>query len=504
MPSLDAMNDARLLEVAKQLLANAGIPFPSDPGLQGKTAPYNYATATEQAQAQKGNFTPRQAAKAESDKEISDAIYSANAAKIAAAKIALNKLEADKTAADKAAADKAAVDKIVTNKAADKIALDKIEADKIAADKAEADKIAADKAAADKIAADKAAADKIVTDKTASEKVTLDKLEAEKVAADKIAAEKVAADKIAAEKVAADKIAADKIASDKVIVVPTPTPTPKLDMSSERKSIIAILTDRFTKYGLGTLAKKITDLGIDGATESTITFALQESEEYKMRFSANDDRIKKGLRVLDPAQYINLEDTYRQTLRAYGLKQFDNDDYVKQFIANDMSTTELSTRVQTAVQRIQNSDPQISKTLKDFYGIGQEDLVGYMLDPETSLQKIQRQVAAAEIGNAARVQGLEAGVAVSEQLAAQGISEAEAQRGYSTIADILPTADKLSAIYGKTLPEYGQKEGEQEQFNGLASAQRKRKNLSAAEIAQFSGSSGTGRSSLSTNSSGQL
>jgi hypothetical protein len=131
-------------------------------------------------------------------------------------------------------------------------------------------------------------------------------------------------------------------------------------------------------------------------------------------------------------------------------------------------------------------------------------MVAYVLDPNQQLQKIQRQVASAEIGTAARRQGLEAGVNVSEQLAAQGISEAEAQKGYATIADILPTAEKLSSIYGGTMQKYGQAEGEQEVFNNLASAQRARERLSAREIAQFQSSSGTMKTSLSSQTKGTI
>jgi hypothetical protein len=271
----------------------------------------------------------------------------------------------------------------------------------------------------------------------------------------------------------------------------------------ERKSIIAVLTDRFQKYGLGSLINKIKDLAIDGATEATITLALQESEEYKTRFKANETRIAKGLKVLTPAEYLNNEDGYRQVLRAYGLKQFDTDAYVQQFIANDMSPTEFSNRVVTAVQRVQNADPAIVQQLRDYYGIGQQDLVAYVLDPEQQFQKIERQVAASEIGVAAGRQGLRAGVSVAEQLAAQGITQAEAQKGYATIADILPTAEKLSDIYGTTLDTYGQSEAEQEVFNSLASAQRKRQNLTKREVAAFSGAAGTNKTSLTQQTVGQ-
>jgi hypothetical protein len=289
------------------------------------------------------------------------------------------------------------------------------------------------------------------------------------------------------------------------VTTPTTITAANVDvLAPERKSIMDILTARFAQYGLSSLVPKIKELAISGATENTITFALQETDEYKTRFKANQIRLEKNLKVLSPAEYLTVEDSYRQVLRAYGLKQFDTDDYVSQFIANDVSPTELSNRVVTAVQRVQNADPAVSRTLRDYYGVGQADLVAYVLDPEQQFQKIQRQVAAAEIGTAARVQGLEAGVNVAEQLAAQGITQAEAQKGYATIADILPSAKKLSDIYGTTLEGYDQATAEQEVFNQLASAQRARKKLTERETAAFSGRAGLSATSLGSTTRGQI
>lgn len=287
----------------------------------------------------------------------------------------------------------------------------------------------------------------------------------------------------------AAKLAADKALEQKM---------------ADRIATSQMLNDRFTKYNLASLAPKIKELAINGANEATIMLELQETEEYKQRFKANQERIKKGLAVLDPGTYLRVEDGYRQVLREYGLKQFDTDDYVSKFIANDMSPTEFSNRIVTAVQRVQNADPAISKQLRDYYGIGQADLLAYVLDPEQQFQKIQRQVAASEIGVAAARQGLQAGVSVAEQLAAQGVTEAEARKGYATIADILPTAEKLSDIYGTTMDTYRQSEAEQEVFNSLASAQRKRQKLTARELAAFGGAAGTSRTSLTTPSIGQF
>ena len=306
-------------------------------------------------------------------------------------------------------------------------------AESIANAKAEADKAAADKAAADAAAAAARNAAEAEAARRAQEAARLAAAQAAAALAAANAGSnsslKALQDQIAAlTRQLSGNTAADKAAADAA-------------KYNERISIYSSMADRFNKYGLTGLANKIKELAIAGATEATITLQLQETPEYQQRFAANADRLKKGLSVLTPAEYVNVEDSYRQVLRAYGLKQFDNDAYVRQFIANDMSPTELSNRVVTAVQRVQNADPAIVSQLKQYYGIGAPDMVAYVLDPEQQFQKIERQIAASEIGVAAGRQGLTAGVSVAEQLAAQGVTEAEARKGYATIADILPTAE---------------------------------------------------------------
>jgi hypothetical protein len=382
-----------------------------------------------------------------------------------------------------------------------------LKAAEAAAAKAEADRIAAiaaAKAESDRLAAEQAIRDAQNAAQLAAAQAALTAANAAAAAAAAAAAN---ANSNLSFKSLQDQIAAltKQLSTNSTTAADTAAAALAASKTTARKNMIDVLYSRFKTYGLETLAKKIEQLAIDGATEDTITIQLQGSEEYQTRFKANTVRVKNDLKYLSPAEYLNLEDSYRQVLRAYGLKAFDNDAYVSQFIANDMSPTELSTRVVTAVQRVRNADPAVSKQLRDYYGIGQEDLVAYVLDPQQQFQKIERQVAASEIGVAAGRQGLTAGVTVAEQLAAQGVTQAEAQKGYATIADILPGAEKLSNIYGSTMDVYGQAEGEQEVFNSLASAQRKRQKLSATEAATFGATAGTNRVSLtSAKSPGQF
>ena len=387
---------------------------------------------------------------------------------------------------------------------------------------AEADKKAADKAIADaKVAADAAtaAAAKKAAEEAARLQAALDA--ANKAIAD--AANKSAAEKAAAElaarnaKLALDAANAANAASGNLnvagnVFIPGTPATggkstadiaaenyAKLQLEKEkdieRQSIIDIVSERFKRYNLTTLLPTIKRLAQEGATESTITFALQETEDYKRRFAGNEIRAKKGLQVLDPAQYLNAEDRYRQYLRDYGLKQFDTDDYVRKFIENDTSLGELSNRINIAATRIQNADPSVKAMLRDYYKLDDTQLLAYVLDPESQIAEVQRRATAGEIGAAAGMQGIRTGVDVAEQLAIQGIDKQAAQRGYSTIADSLPTGQKLSDLYN-TMPGYGLADAEQDVFNTLASAQRKRKNLIGREKAEFGGTSGLSRTAL--------
>ena len=384
--------------------------------------------------------------------------------------------KAAKTAAEKAAADKAAA------------------AEKAAADKAAA-QAAIDAANKAKDAAALAAAKKALAE--AEERERLAAIEAARLAA--IA--QAEADARAAAAAARNNInesgsyvtpVAGKISADTAALDYQKSQDAKAKETA-RQDAIAVLTARFAQYGLQSLGERIKALAIDGATEATITLALQESPEYAKRFSANATRLKNNIKVLSPSEYLNLEDGYRQIMKAYGLTQFNNDEYVSQFIANDVSATELNTRVSTAVQRIQNADPSITKTLRDYYNIQDLDLVAYILDPAKNIDKIQKQVSAAEIGSAARSQGLQLAESAASGLVAQGVTQKEAQLGYSNIAEILPTAEKLGSIYGDS---YGQADAEKEVFGQLASAKRKRQDLTALEKAQFDASSGMSRTSL--------
>jgi len=293
---------------------------------------------------------------------------------------------------------------------------------------------------------------------------------------------------------------------------PTQTPaevatqTETTAAAAARLDAFNTLSERYKQYGLGGLAEVIRKLVIEGASEATITFALQESPEYKQRFKANEARLAKGLAVLKPNEYIAVEDSYRQALRAYGLIVFDTDEYVSRFIENDVSPSELTARIQLATDRVINAAPQVRNTLINFYGLNDVDLIAYTLDPKGQLPTIEKQIATAEIGAAAARQGFQqVDRSNAEYLKSLGITQEQAIKGFSDIASILPTATKLTDIYKDGLEGYGLDQAQQEVFGQLASERRKRERLSAAETATFGGKSAMGGTALDRPSSkGQI
>jgi hypothetical protein len=287
----------------------------------------------------------------------------------------------------------------------------------------------------------------------------------------------------------------------------------KKEISDATRDAFAALRDLFASYGLEGLAGEISDYMTQGLTagEALIKLKTNPSGAYAKRFAGNFARVKNGLNAISEAAYIGLENSYASTLRSYGLGNMvslNREDNYKKFadyIAGDISADEFKDRVDTVVTRVQNSDPGIKATLKAFYPeITDNDLVSYFLSPKENLPKLQEKVTASEIGAAATGMGLATNVGTATDLARYGIDKKEAREGYSTIAGVLPTATKLGDIYNETGVRYAQAEGEAEVFKGNQDAATKRKRLASMERAAFSGSSGTGQSSLTRSTQGLL
>jgi hypothetical protein len=207
------------------------------------------------------------------------------------------------------------------------------------------------------------------------------------------------------------------------------------------QSAFDLMYAEFANYGLSSLVEPLRGLVQNGISGDEFTLRLRETESYKKRFSANAERIAKGLTALSEGAYLAKEDAYQSLMREYELPEsyYAKDSLGTQagfqkLIANDVSAVELQDRLIQAKDRVINTNPEVAASLKAFYPeIRNGDILAYVLDPQNALKDIQRKVTAAEIGGAARSQGLTTGVSRAQELAGFGVTKAVATEGYSTI-----------------------------------------------------------------------
>jgi len=273
---------------------------------------------------------------------------------------------------------------------------------------------------------------------------------------------------------------------------------------ADRQSAYDLLLSQFKLYGLESLVEPLKGLIVSGASPSEFTIKLRESDSYKKRFSANAQRIAKGLRSLSEAEYIQLEDQYQDVMRRYGLPdtyyargEMGIQEGFNKFLEGDVSPVELEDRISTAQKRVLNANPEVTAALKQFYpDISNADILAYTLDPKNAIENIKRKVTTAEIGGAALQSGLQTGLTRAEELRAAGITKESAQQGFGTIAGGLQRGSLLACIDGED--PYNHAVAETEVF-GLAGAQeaaKQRKKLTGLERATFSGQTGASSTAL--------
>jgi hypothetical protein len=296
----------------------------------------------------------------------------------------------------------------------------------------------------------------------------------------------------------------------KLLDAATAKATAAAEKTARGQSAFDLLRSEFESYGMGALVAPLRQFIEEGISRDEFVLRLRGTEPYKKRFAANAQRVTKGLRSLSEAEYIQKEDAYQDVMRRYGLPEtyYTRGDMGRQegfekFIAGDVSSVELEDRIASAQRRVINSNPEVSKALKEFYpGISNGDILAYVLDPTNAIEEIKRKITAAEIGGAAMQTKLDTSEARARELATYGITKQTATEEYANIAGGLQRGSQLASIYGED--PYTQTTAETERFNlqGAQEARTKRQKITGLEKAAFSGQSGLSSSALARDRAG--
>lgn len=224
-------------------------------------------------------------------------------------------------------------------------------------------------------------------------------------------------------------------------------------VASDTETATTILANTLKYYGLDDAAlindikTALAERRITGQSNiDDIGVQLRESQAFQKRFAANEVRRQTGKPAYSVSQYLQLESSYRNVLRAAGMPKdfYDTTEDFQNFIAQDISPDEIQYRVQQGYQAVKEADPAVVNELKSLYGLDDNTLAAYFVDPNRARDSVVRAARAAEVATQARKQagiGLTAGQA--ESLVMGGISESQAQQGFAQVRESQQLLDQL-------------------------------------------------------------
>lgn len=201
--------------------------------------------------------------------------------------------------------------------------------------------------------------------------------------------------------------------------------------------------DILREFGLEGLIGNIDNAVQDDPTQFQGPFARQaiwrsvrETPQYRARFRGMELRRQRNLPVISEDDYLQIEQEFRDTLRANGMPTgfYDTQEDFANFIGNDVRQDELNTRIQAGYRAVTQTEPGVKEELQRLYGINESDVAAFLIDP-TRFQQTEavRKAEAARRANAAREQGIQLGATQAEELVARGVSQSRAQQAFAEI-----------------------------------------------------------------------
>ena len=282
-------------------------------------------------------------------------------------------------------------------------------------------------------------------------------------------------------------------------------------IATQRKSAFDIIREKFTAMGIKEVGDDIAAIFAGKGTDrfgkvfdeiptTSEGFYLQliNTKSYYDRFgSVNEARLKQGYKALDEKTIVGMEDEYQKVLTSYNMPTgfYDQTTDFQSFLKNNLTNVDVANVIQAYRDFVQTgTDSDIRKQLKDNYGIGDEALTAYMIDP-TKGQAILEQIAGKNLNTAAALlEGLTAEQAnMAQTYGAGSLGYGTQRQKYSQVQKELQTTGNLAAIYGEN---FGAKEAIAAEFGGDVQAQAQAARIKATGAAAFGGTSGIGSKAL--------
>jgi len=284
-------------------------------------------------------------------------------------------------------------------------------------------------------------------------------------------------------------------------------------VAAQRKSAFDVIREKFTSMGIKDVGDDIAAIfagkGVDRfnkpfdeipTTSEGFYLQLINTKSYYERFGkVNEARLNAGYKALDEKTIVGMEDEYQKVLTSYNMPTgfYDQTTDFQSFLKNNLTNVDVANIIQAYRDFVTTgTDSNVRKQLKDLYGIGDEALTAYMIDP-TKGQGILEQIAGKNMNTAAAlIEGLTAEQAqMAQAYGAGSLGYGSQRQKYSQVQQELQTTGNLAAIYGEN---FGAKEAIAAEFGGDVQAQAQAARIKATGQAAFGGTSGLGSKALRT------
>lgn len=277
----------------------------------------------------------------------------------------------------------------------------------------------------------------------------------------------------------------------------TPPPTNSIpngglnpDAPNTQTSADQVLIALFRSYGLESLAASLLDYAKNGVGQDEAYLRLQETDAWKQRFIGNETRLKRGLSVLSPAEYLAKEASLRAQFREYGLPAgfYDEPSDYARAIGADLGAQELGQRLAARKAIVEDGKSTgVLKWAQDTYGLGDGDLLAFFTDPDRAAPLLERMARAAQVGSAGGRTGYgTVDRSTAERLADLGVSGQQAQEGFAQAAELSRGLD--DQVSGD--PRVSRDEAARALLEGDIAARRKIDQAQSARRARFDGGGG--------------
>ena len=236
--------------------------------------------------------------------------------------------------------------------------------------------------------------------------------------------------------------------------------------------------------GLKDLASGVQGLVNQGIQAEGIAAWVRSQPSYATRFPAMAALNAAGQGISESA-YMQKEDTDRSLLYTYlgpNATAYDNYATLGSLISGFKSSVELQSNLQAYHDAV-NSSPETKAWLKSKYGLTDQDLIAYWLNPKTSADEIQLRMNASHIGGAALQTGFgDITQSQAEALAHQNVTQSQAMQGFVNLGQQTQFNQQLP---GDETGSVTQQQSIDSQFGSNSASQLALRNIQAKRLAIF-------------------